>query len=223
MATAPTSSAPARAPAARPGGGIPPLVTWSLVTIGAWLIYASVKGLSPKAELFAALGGKPSPGPTPLSPLLTSLGATASDDTTPTNSSRQASVVAGTDQASMVRNRDGGPLLSPTSSAQFDLWERAYGRKIPADGWRSMQAQADGHAADPGRFADPTKSRHPKGQAVDVDLKALGANAGREAGSGNAEFNKLYSAAVATGWCNPRGPGRGDGREPWHFSYPGCG
>lgn len=221
---APASPKPtARRPEGR-GAGVPPLVTWTLVTVGIWLVYASIRGLSPLAELKAALGGKGSPGQAyTLPPLLAQLGATVDDGTTAPPFSSRAGSVAAAEQAdpSKFVSSDGGPTLTKGALAAFLAWQKAYGAPIicngPGDSWRSYADQQKAHAEDPDRFASADKSFHVKGLAVDVHLDAM------KAAVGTANWTKLYAAAVATGWCNPRGPYKGDHKEPWHFSFGGCG
>jgi len=214
MATTPP--APSRA-----GFAVPPVITWTLVTVGAFLVYASILGLSPMDELRAALGGKKGPGRKPLSPLLTELGAT-NDGSAVSYPSRAASVAAGATSADSMVSGDGTPLLRRDALTGFLAWQTAYGSKIVGSGWRSLEQQAAGYASDPDRFAAPDKSWHPKGLAVDVDLAASGAAMG-PGGAVSPGFARLYAAALATGWCNPRGPYKGDHKEPWHFSFGGCG
>jgi hypothetical protein len=110
----------------------------------------------------------------------------------------------------------------------FRYWSALFGGPIPVtDSYRSTAQQQAAYdksvaAGDPDRFAPPGTSWHERGQAVDVNLSVIGAHpAGTP--TQRAVWQRLYTASVATGWCNPRGPGRGDQKEPWHFSFRGCG
>lgn len=204
---------------ASPGTGVPPVVTWALLSTGAWLVYASVRGLQPLAELNAALRGQQGPGPqaVAISPGLIALDASAHIDTgePPPNDSRQGSLTA---TPELVPIGQGYHRLAPATAAAFKRWEAAYGRKIiVTDSYRDYATQLAGFKKDPKRFASPDTSRHVRGMAVDVNLQTL------NAAPPGAGWNALYAAATATGWCNPRGPYKGDHAEPWHFSYPGCG
>lgn len=212
------------APAGDRSAGVPPLVTWTLVTTGVWFVYAALRGLSPLAELKAALGGKGSPGQAyTLPPLLAQLGAKIDDGTTaPPNASRAGSVAAAKNSTpDNFVSSDGGPTLTSAALGGFIAWQKLYGARIicngPGDSWRSYDDQAKAHAEDPDRFGAPDKSFHVKGLAVDVHLAEM------NAAPPSANWDRLYAAAMATGWCNPRGPYKGDHKENWHFSYGGCG
>jgi hypothetical protein len=210
---------------------IPPVVTWSLLVSGAWLIYASVRGLQPLAELRASLTGAPSPGGHGLGIGSPSVGV-PSEATTPatgssatpggtTTDSRQASTTgAPTD---LTKIGQGGHQLSKPTADRFAAWQKAFGASIiVTDSYRDYATQLAAWKSDPVRFAPPDKSRHVKGQAVDVNLQAVGASPTGTAMQ-KATWKRLYDTAIALGWCNPRGPYNGDHAEPWHFSYPGCG
>jgi len=207
---------------------IPPVVTWSLVASGAWLIYASVRGLQPLAELRAALGGTAHPGPRPLGlgtptvgvAVTPATGTSATPGGTDTNS-RQASQQAA--PSDLVSIGQGGHKLAKATADQFAKWQQAFGATIVlTDSYRDYATQLAGYQSDPSRFAPPWSSRHVKGQAVDVNLQAVGASPTGTAAQ-RATWQRLYDTASVFGWCNPRGPYKGDHKEPWHFSYPGCG
>lgn len=208
-----------------PFPNVPPLIPWTLGTVGAWLIYTSVRGLSPLAEVRAALTGEPSPGRTagsrPATATLTGANVAGAQGAPATVPAATAGTVP-----TLVTIGQGGHRLAPDAAAALNRWAAAFGAPILiTDSYRDYATQAEGHAKDPGRFADPSKSAHPKGRAVDVNLGAVGAQApgrGLSDNTGNATWRRLYSSAVATGWCNPRGATRGDGKEPWHFSFGGC-
>lgn len=198
---------------------VPPVVTWSLVTVGAWLMYASIRGVSPLGELNAALRGTPAPAPQSL----TGASSATSTDTTPAYQGAPFSGEPDVTAPGLVSIGQGSHRLVKAAAAGFAAWQAAFGRTIPiTDSYRSYAQQAAGYAQDPVRFAAPGKSWHVKGLAVDVNLQAVGANANGNA-SQKATWQALYNAAVATGWCNPRGPYKGDHAEPWHFSFGGCG
>lgn len=213
----------AAAKVARAVPPIPPVVTWGLVSVGAWLVYTAVRGLSPLAELTAALQGGPRPpkvGPA-VSPSATA-GPTIGQVGGP------ALVGSGTVQPALVSIGQGSHRLAPEAAAAFTTWQSIFGGPITlTDSYRSTQQQADAYAkavaaGELDRFAPPGRSWHEKGLAVDVNLQAIGASPTGNA-TQRATFQRLYTASVAAGWCNPRGPGRGDSAEPWHFSYGGCG
>jgi hypothetical protein len=165
------------------------------------------------------LTGQASPGPQPLD--------LAGVPVTPSSPEGQAvaadkAQLAPTGQcrppAQLVKIGQGGHSLAPAAAQAFQLWQAAFGAPIKlTDSYRTCAQQAAGYSSDPGRFAAPERSWHPKGLAVDVNLAAIGAT------PGGATFDRLYLTARQTGWYNPRGPGRGDGKEPWHFSYGGAG
>ena len=139
-----------------------------------------------------------------------------------------ALVGTGTVQPALVSIGQGSHRLAPAAAAAFSTWQGIFGAPITlTDSYRSTQQQADSYAravanGQPDRFAQPGRSWHERGTAVDVNLQAIGASPTGNAAQ-RATFQRLYSASVAAGWCNPRGPGRGDGAEPWHFSFGGCG
>jgi len=204
---------------------VPPLVTWTLVSVGVWLIFVAIRGLSPLDEIRAALTGNKAPGKkfTPSQWMKDNAAVLNEGDGETggvTYSSRAASLSDTTTPTNLVDVH--GVKLAPSAATGFRAWEAAFGRTIVASGWRSKADQADGYAKDPGRFADPEKSWHPKGLAVDVDLAATGvmsSNGQLIAG----EWDRFYAAAMATGWCNPRGPYSKKKDEAHHFSFGGCG
>jgi len=221
---------PAR-PAPSASGGrsfaVPPLVTWTLVSVGIWLIFVALRGLSPLDEIKAALTGNKSPGKKyELSKALADKGALLETDGPAAASftSRAGSQSTGYAKPSNLVVVGTGTIgnlpieLAPAAAQGFRAWEAAFGGPIKCtSGWRSYAQQADGFESDPNRFADPDKSWHVKGTAVDVDLAATGAS------FPGAGWDRLYTAAMATGWCNPRGPYSKRKDEAHHFSFGGCG
>lgn len=120
-------------------------------------------------------------------------------------------------------------LTAPAVSA-FRAAEQAFGRSIPVtDSARDYAAQARGHAADPERFGRPDDNAHVMGVAVDVNLRAVGANPQGSTPAGwlnDPVYRRLHDAFAGAGWCNwqmNRGDLGGKIPEPWHFSYGRCG
>lgn len=205
--------------AAKAASKVPPIVPWTMATVGAWVLYSAVVGRNPLAELRAALTGSASPGPT-----RASFGGSLTDTPSAAGAGTSGGLPSAV-TADLVPIGQGNHKLRKDAAAGFARWEAVFGSKIPVtDSWRDPAVQAAGHAADPGRFASADKSAHPKGLAVDVNLSAIpgmkAPSAGRD--DGNDTWRRLYASAVASGWCNPRGGPRGDGREPWHYSFGGC-
>lgn len=215
--------------AARAAGSVPPIVPWVLGTVGAWLAYSAVTGRNPITELRAALTGSASPGPS-----RTTFGGVAPSSEGGTDTPAALPVVQRSftgggilprNSPELVAIGQGGHKLRRDAATAFATAEAIFGAKIPVtDSWRDPQTQAAGHAADPGRFASADKSAHPKGLAVDVNLTAIpGMRApSRGKDDGNDVWRRLFAAFTAAGWCNPRGGTRGDGKEPWHWSFGGC-
>ncbi len=123
--------------------------------------------------------------------------------------------------------------LESAAATAFNNWMNSFGGPIPCtSGWRSYESQAGSYASDPGRFADPSKSWHVKGRAVDVDMNFINS-------LGSTGQSRLRSTAKQHGWGQPRwrqsggdAPGYEAGcnhangtktDEPWHFSWGGCG
>lgn len=201
---------------------IPPVLPYSAALVGVWLAYTAARNESPLDVLRGVLSGNRET-PRALNPAAgdaagTSPGVTAGATQGDIAAGLGAVTVTGSGAAGMVSIGQGGHKLAPGAAAAFKRWEALFGRQITVtDSYRDPATQAAGYAKDPGRFASPAKSRHPRGEAVDVNLQALGAV------PPGATWDRLYSTAVAAGWCNPRGPYKGDHREPWHFSWNGCG
>ena len=84
----------------------------------------------------------------------------------------------------------------------FKAAEERIGRYIPAASWRSCAYQAQCHASDPSRFADPDTSLHPRGLAIDVST-AISWLFKR----------KIKRALTHEGWFQARSD------EPWHWSF----
>lgn len=79
--------------------------------------------------------------------------------------------------------------------------KRTGGRAILLTGsWRSCELQAEKHAEDPSRFADPDVSLHPQGLAIDVSTI-------------QPDFDKAHRALAKVGWHRARPD------EPWHHSW----
>ena len=88
----------------------------------------------------------------------------------------------------------------------FKAAEEKVGRLIPLTGsWRSCAYQAQLHASDPSRFADPATSLHCRGLAMDVST-ATSLLFGR----------KIHRALTNIGWKQARDD------EPWHYSWGPC-
>ena len=102
----------------------------------------------------------------------------------------------------------GSHRLSPAAAAALKKAEQLYGRTINVtDSYRSYAQQLAGWQRDPKRFAHPDKSRHVRGEAIDVHT-----------GMHNVRDPALLNALRTAGWCQAR-----SGDEPWHFSINGCG
>lgn len=186
------------------------------VTVGGGLVWAALTGRSPLDELRAALTtGRPS-GSTGRRldvDQAAGIGAVVEAGATVGQLAGEAAAAAG----ELVPIGQGSHRLTGAAAAAFKRWEAAYGRTIPVtDSYRSYAQQAAGHRADPDRFAAPTSSAHVTGQAVDVNLRALGILQGRR---GESSYDRLYNAAVATGWCSYT---KGLSGDTWHFSYGVC-
>lgn len=198
---------------------VPPVVPFAFGLAGVGLIVAAYRNVSPLAQVRAILSGQGKAGP-----IDQGAGVT---DTAPAATFAGSTVVAqvtGNEPPGLISIGQGSHRLRADAAAAFSLWQIQFGAPLLiTDSYRSYATQAAGHAKDPARFADPAKSEHVKGTAVDVNLQAVGAvppnvKTGK---AGNAVWQKLYATAVATGWHNPRGPYAGDHAEPWHFSRNG--
>lgn len=193
---------------------VPPVVPFAFGLAGVGLIVAAYRNVSPLAQVRAILSGQGNAGPidqgTGVADVPTFAGSTV------------IATATGSDPPGLIPIGQGSHRLRADAAAAFALWQAQFGAPITiTDSYRSYATQAAGHAKDPGRFADPAKSEHVKGTAVDVNLQAVGASPPKNGGAGNAVWQKLYATAVATGWHNPRGPYAGDHAEPWHFSRGG--
>lgn len=85
--------------------------------------------------------------------------------------------------------------------------ERLNGRpiRITGMGWRSCAQQSALYASEPGRFADPDTSRHPRGLAIDVENTPANLTA------------RARASLEKVGWCF------GVSGEPWHTAFMECG
>jgi hypothetical protein len=92
-------------------------------------------------------------------------------------------------------------LQSPAIKA-FKAAEERCGRKIPAASWRSCAYQAQLHASDPKRYADPATSGHPRGLCIDVSTAVSFLFA-----------RKIRRALTRVGWKQARPD------EKWHWSW----
>jgi hypothetical protein len=195
---------------------VPPVVPWVIGFAGVGLLYSAVRNVSPLDQLRAVLTGGPGAGPIDY-PSSVAVPYSPTDGEPPAS----GSLFAVTPTLVTIRNFK----LTPTAAAGFSAWEKAFGEQIPVtSGWRSYASQLAEYNADPDRFAHPGKSRHVKGDAVDVDnnwLSALPAN----------KQSRLRVAARAAGWRQPRydkgeagcGASAKTNDEPWHFSFLVCG
>lgn len=120
----------------------------------------------------------------------------------------------------------GGHRLSLAAAPAFRAWEAAYGRTIPVtDSLRSYDEQRAQYERNPRRFGNPDNSAHVAGEAVDVNLTALGLNprgATPREWLNDAGYARLVATARAAGFLNyqiERNSTGGKVAEPWHFSY----
>ena len=115
--------------------------------------------------------------------------------------------------ADLVEIGQGHHRLVPVARDGFLAWQQAFGSTLwITDSWRSPAQQADCVRRKPTWCAPPEQSWHVKGRAVDVNLGRLGIR-----GAADAVYVRLVTTAVVAGWCRPAA------REPWHFSFGGCG
>lgn len=205
--------------------GVPPVVPFALGVGGVALVIAAFRNVSPLQELRYALSGSNPPDKIDKgagSPALAGTAGTpdaTSNLTSPASSGGAGSgaVIESANDPRLVSIGQGGHKLTAAAAASFKQVEGVFGRQITVtDSWRDPSVQRAQHAKDPNRFASAESSAHPRGTAVDVNLQALGAI------PENATWKKLYAAFTAAGWCNPRGPYKGDHKEAWHFSYGEC-
>jgi len=89
--------------------------------------------------------------------------------------------------------------LTPQAMAAYlAACERAGHQIVLTGSWRSCASQTRGYEKDPGRFAAPGSSLHPRGLAIDVRTPVS---------------ERDRSALAAEGWKQSRAD------EPWHFSW----
>lgn len=178
------------------------LIAWLATGTGTLLLYSAVRNRKPLDVLRDVQG----------SPLVDySLRSAISGGSNPKGRGSPVTNVTGIPRLRMIANREIPPELVPIKP--FGKLERSaaesknridakLGYAVPhTSGYRSYAVQAAGHASDPNRFADPKKSLHVVGLAIDVH-------------SSYANLPEVVQAFTEEGWhrYDPEG-------EPWHYSY----
>lgn len=190
------------------------LLPWFAGFAGVGLVVAALRNENPLDVFLSTFSGS---GAAPRSLVSAPGGSVAAPAPLTTNADR---ITTPTLVALPGKN---GHRLAPAAAAAFAKAEQIFGQPIPiTDSYRDYATQLRGYRSDPGRFGSPDTSYHVKGAAVDVNLRTLAASPTGDAVQ-QARWKRLYDAMTAAGWCNPRGPYRGDHKEPWHFSFGGCG
>lgn len=196
---------------------------------GVVLLWSAFTGQNPYTELRKALQtGKldgPGEGGGPLDVNRSTAAADPADDDGTNEEQRQTT--AG--RPTLVPIGQGGHQLSPAAATAFRAAEQRFGRSIPiTDSARDFDSQLANHRRNPRRFGSPTGNAHVMGQAVDVNLGAVGAKPQGSNPAGwlrDPGYRRLFDAMTATGWCNwqmNRGDLGGKIPEPWHFSHGRC-
>lgn len=204
-------------------------VEFGLGAIGAGLLVAAIRNVSPVDVITRAVGGTDEP-PAPIdrpgaltrfgafggiSPDLPNVNAPGVSDNPPGAGSGPTgpeTLVKYTNPIT-ARSRFSGRSFQVQVDVRDGLarWGAAYGQPIViTQGWRSTSTQARRHAQEPNRFAPPGTSWHETGRAVDVDLAAIGAD-------NQLGLRRYLAAGEATGWCFAGRSGN------LHASYKGCG
>lgn len=208
-------------------------IPWFIGTAGVALVWAAVANLSPLQLLRGILTGEGEAGPidTGVRQNFAPIGGT----TAPAASADVAGFASGLSSGPVAlveigQGSDDVKKLDAPAAAAFKTWEQAAGVKLwVTTAYRSTAQQAASYNravanGEPDRFAPPGKSWHEKGRAVDLDLPRIGATGpGRGQRAGDALYERIRNAGVAAGWCFPRAGTAGDGAEPWHASFGGCG
>ncbi len=187
--------------------------------VGAGLIYSAITGQAPLDELRKVLESGKLDGAAGRRPLaVADLGKSGQlggklDGGTSTSTGADGPA----DPTNLVPIGQGSHRLTAPAAAAFKAAEQRLGRPIKVtDSYRSFAQQQAAHRSDPQRFADPAKSAHPEGVAVDVNLGAMGCTTGRR---GDPAYDRLYAALTGAGWCTYTGGTSGD---TWHFSFGVC-
>jgi hypothetical protein len=140
------------------------------------------------------------------------------------------------DPADLVKIGQGGHRLASAAAASFRRVEIALGMQNPSgqrvqitisDSYRSTAVQGVAFLGDRAKFGKASDSAHVEGRAVDVDLRAMGANPQGEPTNwlNDSTYRRIVNAFESEGWCNyqlKNGTSKGRTREPWHFSYQVC-
>lgn len=199
---------------------------------GVVLIYSAVTGQSPLSELRKAITSGtldgPDVGSVPLvdptaAPVGFTGGTGSPDEPAIPNPSTSGPANASKHPTNLVPIGQGSHRLIAPAADAFKRAERMLGKPIRvSDSYRDYESQAASYRRDPKRFANPDKSAHVEGRAVDVDLGALGIRRGT---MDEAAYKELVRVMYATGWCNwqiAAGNTGGKIAEPWHFSWGVC-
>lgn len=109
----------------------------------------------------------------------------------------------------VIRHNAAGQLfkMQEPAALAYAMAEELNGRaiRITGEAWRSCSQQSALYRSDPGRFADPDKSRHCRGLAMDVYNTPDNLTA------------RAKDSLEAVGFC------QGVSGEPWHFAFTECG
>jgi len=107
----------------------------------------------------------------------------------------------------IVIAHEGGRVVKLQAAAMrsFQAAEDAVGEPIllTGIGWRSCRLQRELWEGDPARFADPDKTAHTRGLAIDVHT-----------GQGAKRLEAIRRALLWRGWHQARPTD-----EPWHYSF----
>jgi hypothetical protein len=170
-------------------GSVPAITALS---VGAWLLFAAVRGMPPIDVIRSALSGMVSPA-TQAAPVPASGSAGTGTGTAPATGS-----------VPPLENIGGPHRLAPSAAVAYRRASAMFGRPIPiTDSYRTPEQQADCARRKPELCAPAGRSLHERGLAIDVHTGIVNPNDPR-----------LVQALTATGW-NRYAPTR----EPWHWSY----
>lgn len=190
---------------------------------GVGLVYAAITNQNPVSEVRAALSTGDTSGRTPIDASVTGGAGSAGPPAATTGSTAVG------DPSNLVSIGQGSHRLEARAAVAFAHWQRLFGRQISiTDSFRSVAQQTAAYDSDPTRFARPGNSAHGEGRAVDVNLRAIGANpqgANPANWVNDPVFRLLVSTAAIAGWCNYQVRNNSTGgrtSEPWHFSYGAC-
>lgn len=183
------------------------LIAWLAIGSGVLLVYSAIKNRLPWDVLRDIKGTPISVG----AAMESGYGSNPKGRGSAGSGSISTGNVSGIPRLRMIANREVSPVLVPikpfgkleeSAAASKNRIDAKLGYAVPhTSGYRSYAIQAAQHATDPKRFADPKKSLHVVGLAIDVH-------------SAYASLPEVVQAFTAEGWhrYDPTG-------EPWHYSY----